>query len=359
MALLDPNRNRYVIFPIQHDDVWGYYKQAVSSFWTPEEIDLSKDKHDWDSLSDDERHFIKHILAFFAASDGIVNDNLAARFMHEVTMPEAKSFYSFQMAIETIHAETYSLRIDAYIKDNDERNKLFNAITDIPCIKNKADWALRWIGADVDYDATHTGNEAPSAMTFSKLVENDLRDYKENDRTKAPTGPSFAQRLLAFAIVEGIFFSGAFCSIYWLKERGLLPGLCFSNELISRDEALHTEFAILLYNNYVNNDTKPSILTTHAMVYEAVSLEKDFIVDAIPCQLLGMNSKLMSQYVEFVADRLLVQVGMPKMYGSKNPFPFMERISIEGKTNFFERRVSEYSIANIKRPSEFIVTDDF
>ena len=326
MALLDPDRNRYVIFPIQHNDVWDFYKQAVSSFWTPEEVDLSKDQNDWDALTEDERHFIKHVLAFFAASDGIVNDNLAARFMHEVTMPEAKSFYSFQMAIETIHAETYSLLIDAYIKDNEERTKLFNAITDIPCIKSKADWALRWIGAGGCGDR-------PDAL--------------------------FGQRLLAFAIVEGIFFSGAFCSIYWLKERGLLPGLCFSNELISRDEALHTEFAILLYNNYVDEDTKPTISTTHSMVYEAVSLEKNFIVDSIPCQLLGMNSKLMSQYVEFVADRLLVQIRMPKLYGSKNPFPFMERISIEGKTNFFERRVSEYSIANIKRPSEFIVNEDF
>lgn len=316
--LLDASSNRFVVFPIKHHDVWDFYKRAVSSFWTPEEVDVAKDIADWERLTDGERHFVKHVLAFFAASDGIVNDNLAARFMHEVTMPEAKSFYSFQIAIESIHAETYSLLIDAYIKDRDEQARLFDAVNGIPCIKRKADWALRWI-EDAD----------------------------------AP----FAQRLLAFAIVEGVFFSGAFCAIYWLKERGVMPGLCFSNDLISRDEALHTEFAVLLYNEYV--EAKLTTLTVHEMVREAVDLEKVFVTDALPCQLLGMSGPQMSQYVEFVADRLLQQIGAPKLYGGRNPFQFMERISVESKANFFETRVAEYSIANVSRPAKFVVHEDF
>lgn len=318
--LFAEDRNRFVVFPIQHHDVWQMYKNAVSSFWTTEEIDLSRDLKDWPTLSKDEQHFIKMVLAFFAASDGIVNYNLVGRFMNEVTMPEAKSFYSFQIAIEQIHAEMYSLLIDAYEKDIDERTRLFNAMETIPTIAKKADWAMRWI-----------------------------------DGEQAKT--SFAHRLVAFACVEGIFFSGAFCAIYWIKERGLMPGLTISNELISRDEAMHVEFAVLLYNKYT--DSRLSTTEMHQMIKEALVIEKEFITDAIPCQLLGMSAELMSQYVEFVADRLLLQMGYPKLYNSTNPFPFMERIGIEGKTNFFEQRVSEYSLANITRPSEFHTDVDF
>jgi ribonucleotide reductase beta subunit family protein with ferritin-like domain len=317
-SILVEDRSRFVLYPIKHNDIFDMYKKSVASFWTAEEVDLSKDLKDWEALNDDERHFIESVLAFFAASDGIVNDNLASRFMHEVMAPEARAFYAFQIAMETVHGEVYGLLLDTYVKDPEKRALLFDAINTVPAIKGKAEWALRWIEDDA-----------------------------------AP----FAQRLVAFAIVEGIFFSGSFASVYWLKERGILPGLCFSNELISRDEALHTEFAVLLHNDHV--DDKPTTWTVHQMVREAVELEKAFVGDAIQCHMIGMSAPLMRQYIEFVADRLLQQLGHPKLYNAKNPFPFMERISVEGKTNFFERRVSEYSLANVTRPAEFKLDSDF
>jgi ribonucleoside-diphosphate reductase subunit M2 len=280
------------------------YKKQVECFWRAEEIDLSKDTADWDSLHKDEKYFISMILAFFAASDGIVLENLAARFMGEVQLSEARAFYGFQIAMETIHSECYSLLIDSYIKDGTEKTLLFNAINNFPCIKKKADWAIKWI--------------------------HDKRS-------------SFATRLIAFACIEGIFFSGAFCSIYWLKKRGLMPGLTFSNELISRDEALHTEFAVLLYSKLNKKVTKAKVVE---IIKEAVEIEKEFICDALPCRLIGMNSELMCQYIEFVADRLSLQLGYDKIYDAKNPFDFMEMISIEGKTNFFEKRVAEYALAD-------------
>ena len=301
--ILQPNKDRFVIFPIQHHDIWEWYKKSEASFWTAEEIDLHQDLTDWSTkLNEDERYFIKHILAFFAASDGIVNENLAENFVNEVQYSEAKFFYGFQIMMENIHSETYSLLIDTYVKDEVEKDKLFNAIENFPAIKKKADWALKWIDS-----------------------------------------PSFAERLIAFAAVEGIFFSGAFCSIFWLKKRGLLPGLTFSNELISRDEALHTEFAVMLYNKLSKKVSKSRI---NEILKEAVEIEKEFICDALPCRLIGMNSDLMCQYIEFVADRLSLQLGNDKIYNAKNPFDFMEMISIEGKTNFFEKRVSEYSLAD-------------
>ena len=300
--LLTPDDNRFVMFPIKHQDIWEMYKKQVDCFWRAEEIDLTKDLIHWESLTEDERHFISMILAFFAASDGIVLENLAGRFMCDVQNSEARAFYGFQIAMENIHSQTYSLLIETYIKDSEEKNKLFYAIENYPCIKKKSDWAQKWI--------------------------------KDNRS-------GFATRLIAFACVEGIFFSGAFCSIFWLKKRGLLPGLTFSNELISRDEALHCEFAILLYSklqNKLHSDTIKDI------IMEAVEIEKEFICEALPCNLIGMNQKLMSQYIEFVADRLAVQLGNSKIYNSSNPFDFMELISIEGKTNFFERRVGEYAM---------------
>ncbi len=302
--ILKESNERFVIFPIKHKAIWEMYKQAEASFWTAEEIDLHQDMNDWENkLTKDERHFIKHVLAFFAASDGIVNENLAINFLNEVQYPEARCFYGFQIAIENIHAETYSLLIDTYIKDNKEKDFLFNAIETLPCVTKKADWAMRWI---------ENGN--------------------------------FAQRLVAFAAVEGIFFSGSFCSIFWLKKRGLMPGLAFSNELISRDEGLHCDFACLLYNQLVNK-LDPKEVT--AIITEAVEYEKEFVVDAIPVALIGMNSKLMCQYIEFVADRLLGELGCPKVYNATNPFDFMEMISLQGKTNFFEKRVSEYQKAGV------------
>jgi ribonucleoside-diphosphate reductase subunit M2 len=282
------------------------YKKAEASFWTAEEIDLSKDLHDWHNrLNNDERYFISHVLAFFAASDGIVNENLVQRFSNEVQAPEARCFYGFQIMMENIHAETYSLLIDTYIKDSKQRTYLFDAIDTIPCIKKKADWAIRWI---------------------------------------EDTESTFAQRLIAFAAVEGIFFSGSFASIFWLKKRGLMPGLSFSNELISRDEGLHTDFACLLFS-HLNN--KPSKKAVEAIIVEAVAIECEFLTDALPCALLGMNAKLMSQYIEFVADRLLISLGNPKYYNSTNPFDFMESISLAGKTNFFEKRVGDYQKAGV------------
>lgn len=296
---------RYTMFPIRHASVWELYKKAVASFWTVEECDFSKDTGDWNKLSADEKYFISHILAFFAGSDGIVVENLGERFMREVDEPEMKAFYGFQIAIENIHSEMYSLLIDTYIKDNEEKNKLFNAINNFDCINKKANWAKKWI------------------------------DDKDSN---------FSSRLIAFAAVEGIFFSGAFCSIFWLKKRGLLPGLCFSNELISRDEALHTEFAVLMYNNYSEKIDKEQVLD---IIKDAVVIEKEFIVESLPCRLIGMNSDSMMQYIEFVADRLLVQLGNEKYYKTKNPYQFMEMISMTGKTNFFEKRVSEYSKAGV------------
>lgn len=302
--ILKETNDRFVIFPIKHKEIWAMYKQAEASFWTAEEIDLQQDMVDWENkLTKDERHFIKHVLAFFAASDGIVNENLAINFLNEVQYPEARCFYGFQIAIENIHAETYSLLIDTYIKDNKEKDFLFNAIETLPCVAKKADWALRWI---------------------------------ENG--------SFAERLVAFAAVEGIFFSGSFCSIFWLKKRGLMPGLAFSNELISRDEGLHCDFACLLYSQ-LQDKLAPEAIT--AIISEAVEYEKEFVTDAIPVALIGMNAKLMCQYIEFVADRLLGELGCPKIYNATNPFDFMEMISLQGKTNFFEKRVSEYQKAGV------------
>lgn len=305
--LLTENPDRYVMFPIKDHDIWHLYKKMFDCMWRAEEIDLSKDKKDWDSLTDNEKHFIKMILAFFAASDGIVVENLGMRFLSEVQLPEARTAYGFQLMMENVHSETYSLLIDTYIKNGDEKMKLFQALDNFPCIKKKGDWAIKWI--------------------------NDKRS-------------SFAARLVAFACVEGIFFSGAFCSIYWLKKRGLMPGLTFSNELISRDEGMHTDLAVMLFNKLNRKLNKQKI---KEIVKEAVEIEKEFICEALPCRLIGMNSKLMSQYIEFVADRLLVQLGCPKEYKSENPFNFMEMISLEGKTNFFEKRVSDYSLSSEKK----------
>lgn len=301
--LLSTDDNRFVMFPIKDQSIWEMYKKSMDCFWRAEEIDLSKDKLSWEKLDKNERYFISMILAFFAASDGIVIENLGMRFMSEVQLSEARAFYGFQIMMENIHSEVYSLLIDTYINDEIEKNKLFSAIDNFPCIKKKADWALKWI--------------------------NDKRS-------------SFATRLVAFACVEGIFFSGAFCSIFWLKKRGLMPGLCFSNELISRDEALHTEFAVLLYNR-LNKKMKKDKLVE--IIKEAVEIEKEFIISALPCRLIGMNSDTMNTYIEFIADRLLLQLGTDKIYNVENPFDWMEMISIEGKTNFFEKRVGEYALA--------------
>ncbi|HEX4887511.1 MAG TPA: ribonucleotide-diphosphate reductase subunit beta [Luteibaculaceae bacterium] len=317
--ILAENKDRFVIFPIQHDDIWAFYKKAQASFWTAEEIDLEADIADWENkLNADEQHFIKHVLAFFAASDGIVNENLAENFLSEVQYTEAKFFYGFQVAIENIHSETYSLLIDTYIKDSLEKNKLFRAIDTIDCVKKKAEWALKWIDKG-----------------------------------------SFAQRLVAFAAVEGIFFSGSFCSIFWLKKRGLMPGLTFSNELISRDEGLHCDFACLLYTKHlINRLPKEEV---QAIITEAVEIEKEFVTDALPVKLIGMNAELMSQYIEFVADRLLVELGNNKVYNVSNPFDFMEMISLQGKTNFFEKRVGEYQKAGVmsKEKQTFSLNEDF
>jgi len=316
--LLAPDDNRFVMFPIKCDDIWKMYKKQVDCFWRAEEIDLSKDITNWDSLNADEKYFISMILAFFAASDGIVLENLASRFMNDVQLAEARAFYGFQIAMENIHSETYSLLIETYIKDKEEKSKLFNAISHFPCIKKKSDWAQKWI---------------------------------HDNRS------SFATRLVAFACVEGIFFSGAFCSIYWLKKRGLMPGLTFSNELISRDEALHCEFAVLLYSKLNKKIEKTRI---YEIIKEAVEIETEFICEALPCKLIGMNADLMTQYIKFVADRLVVQLGYKKIYNVSNPFDFMELISLESKTSFFERRVSEYSLANKSNTDiAFELTEDF
>jgi ribonucleoside-diphosphate reductase beta chain len=318
--ILQENKDRFVLFPIKYHDIWEMYKKAESSFWTAEEIDLLQDLQDWNNkLNKDEKHFIKHVLAFFAASDGIVNENLAVNFLNEVQFPEARCFYGFQVMIENIHSETYSLLIDTYIKDPEEKDKLFHAIDTIPCVGKKAEWALRWI-----------------------------------------KNGSFVERLIAFAAVEGIFFSGSFCSIFWLKKRGLMPGLSFSNELISRDEGLHCDFACLLYTRYIENKLPEK--TVKQIITDAVSIEKEFVVDAIPVKLIGMNADLMCQYIEFVADRLLVALGCSKVYNATNPFDFMEMISLQGKTNFFEKRVSEYKKAAVGTKLEqntFKLDEDF
>lgn len=308
--LLKENKDRFVLFPIKHDDIWQYYKKAEASFWTAEEIDLHQDLTDWNNkLNDDERYFIKHVLAFFAASDGIVNENLAENFVNEVQYTEAKFFYGFQIMMENIHSETYSLLIDTYIKDPVEADQLFHAIETFDAIKKKADWALKWIES-----------------------------------------PSFAERLIAFAAVEGIFFSGSFCSIFWLKKRGLMPGLTFSNELISRDEGLHCDFAVHLHNNHLINQVPEERI--REIIIDALDIEREFITESLPVRLIGMNSDLMAQYLEFVTDRLLVELGCAKEYNSTNPFDFMEMISLQGKTNFFEKRVGEYQKAGVMKDKD-------
>ena len=308
--ILEKNEGRFVIFPIQHHDIWEWYKKSEASFWTAEEIDLHQDLTDWTSkLNEDERYFIKHILAFFAASDGIVNENLAENFVNEVQYSEAKFFYGFQIMMENIHSETYSLLIDTYVKDDVEKDQLFNAIENFPAIKKKADWALKWIDS-----------------------------------------PSFAERLIAFAAVEGIFFSGAFCSIFWLKKRGIMPGLTFSNELISRDEGVHCDFAVHLHNHHLVNKVPKDRI--RSIIVDALNIEREFITESLPASLIGMNSNLMTQYLEFVTDRLLVELGCEKEFNTKNPFDFMDMISLQGKTNFFEKRVAEYQKAGVANSTD-------
>jgi ribonucleoside-diphosphate reductase beta chain len=303
--ILQENKNRFVIFPIKHHDIWEWYKKMEASFWTAEEIDLSQDLNDWNNkLSNDEKYFIKHILAFFAASDGIVNENLAENFVNEVQYAEAKFFYGFQIMMENIHSETYSLLIDTYVKDEAEKDQLFNAIEVFPAIKKKADWAIKWIESD-----------------------------------------SFAERLIAFAAVEGIFFSGAFCSIFWLKKRGLMPGLTFSNELISRDEGVHSDFAVHLHNHHLVNKVPKARI--REIIVEALRIEREFVTESLPVSLIGMNAGLMTQYLEFVTDRLLVELGCDRKYNTSNPFDFMDMISLQGKTNFFEKKVAEYQKAGV------------
>lgn len=319
--LLKEDPNRFVLFPIKHNDIWEFYKKSEASFWTAEEIDLSADGPDWEQkLNDGERHFVSHVLAFFAASDGIVNENLAQNFLSDVQYAEAKCFYGFQIAMENIHSETYSLLIDTYIKNPTEKDRLLRAIDTIPCVRRKADWALKYID-----------------------------------------NGSFAEKLIAFAAVEGIFFSGSFCSIFWLKKRGLMPGLTFSNELISRDEGMHCDFACLLYNDHIINKLPQQSVID--IIKEAVSIEQEFVSDALPVSLIGMNAELMCQYIEFVADRLLISLGIPKQYNVQNPFDFMELISMQGKTNFFEKRVGEYQKAGVmnkdKEGQKFALDEDF
>ena len=317
--ILQENKNRFVLFPLQHHDIWEFYKKAQASFWTAEEIDLSSDLSDWEKLNAGEQHFVKHVLAFFAASDGIVNENLAENFVSEVQYTEAKFFYGFQIMMENIHSETYSLLIDTYIKDKEEQNHLFNAIDTVPAVQKKAEWALKWIGSE-----------------------------------------SFVERIIAFAAVEGIFFSGSFCSIFWLKKRGLMPGLSFSNELISRDEGLHTDFAVHLYKHHIQDKLSKERLIE--IIDSALTIEKEFITEALPVSLIGMNADLMKQYLEYVSDRLLIDLGVGKVYNSENPFDFMKNIAMENKTNFFEKRVGEYSKQGVgSKPDtvQFSTEEDF
>jgi ribonucleotide reductase beta subunit family protein with ferritin-like domain len=313
--LLVPDDNRFVLFPIKNQEIWEMYKKQIELFWRPEEIDLTNDLTDWNKLNNDETYFIKMILAFFAASDGIIMENLAVRFMNDVQLAEARAFYSFQIAMENIHSHTYSLLIETYIKNPDEKYKLFNAIQHYPCIKKKSEWTRKWISDKSD----------------------------------------FSTRLIAFACIEGIFFSGAFCSIYWLKKRGLMPGLTFSNELISRDEALHTEFAILLYNNLIEKIEKSKVIQ---IIQEAVDIEIEFITEALPCKLIGMNSGLMIQYIKYISDRLSLQLGYSKIFNVENPFSFMELISLESKSNFFEKRNSVYALANKEKRDDIFELDE-
>ncbi|CAI4233107.1 unnamed protein product [Auanema sp. JU1783] len=318
--LLKENPNRFVIFPLKYPDIWAFYQKAVASFWTVEEIDLGKDMNDWEKMTDNEKFFVSRVLAFFAASDGIVNENLVERFSQEVQIPEARFFYGFQIAIENIHSHMYSKLIETYIRDEVEKNRLFNAIFEFSCIKKKADWALRWIA---DEKAT------------------------------------FAERVIAFAAVEGIFFSGSFAAIFWLKKRGLMPGLTHSNELISRDEGLHRDFACLMYSHIVHKLSQEEV---HAIIKDAVNIEQEYLTESLPCDMIGMNCRLMSQYIEFVADHLLVELNYDKLYKVSNPFDFMENISIEGKTNFFEKRVSEYQrtgVLNSEEERQFALDADF
>jgi len=313
--LLQENKNRFVLFPIEHHDIWDYYKKAQQVFWTAEEIDLAQDHSDWEKLNEGEQHFVKHVLAFFAASDGIVNENLAENFVSEVQYTEAKFFYGFQIMMENVHSETYSLLIDTYIKDKEEQNHLFNAIDTVPAVQKKAAWALKWIGSE-----------------------------------------SFVERLIAFAAVEGIFFSGSFCSIFWLKKRGLMPGLSFSNELISRDEGLHTDFAVHLYKNHIENKlSRERILE---IIDSALVIEKEFITEALPVSLIGMNSELMKKYLEYVSDRLLMDLGVGKVYNTENPFDFMANIALQNKTNFFEKRVADYVKSGVGEIQEKISFDE-
>ena len=313
--ILQENKNRFVLFPIEHHDIWDYYKKAQQVFWTAEEIDLAQDLTDWAKLNEGEQHFVKHVLAFFAASDGIVNENLAENFVAEVQYTEAKFFYGFQIMMENIHSETYSLLIDTYIKDKEEQNHLFNAIDTVPAVQKKAEWALKWIGSD-----------------------------------------SFVERLIAFAAVEGIFFSGSFCSIFWLKKRGLMPGLSFSNELISRDEGLHTDFAVHLYKNHIENKLPRERLIE--IIDSALTIEKEFITESLPVSLIGMNSELMKQYLEYVSDRLLMDLGVGKIYNTENPFDFMANIALQNKTNFFEKRVADYVKSGVGEVQEQISFDE-
>ena len=318
--LLQPNPNRFVIFPIQHPDLWKMYKDHVSVFWRPEELDLSKDMKDWSKLTSKEQHFLKRILGFFAGSDGIVMENLAQRFMTEIQIPEAKFFYGVQMMMETVHSETYSLLIDTYIEERGEKTEILHSIQTVPCIQKKAEWALQWMNSD-DAD--------------------------------------WATRVMAFAVVEGVFFSGAFCSIFWIKQRGILPGLTASNEFIARDEGLHTDFACLLYSKCKHKLPKTK---AHKLIREAVKIEKEFIIDALPCSLIGMSASSMEEYIQFVADRLLVTLGYPKIWGTANPFTWMERISLEGKDNFFEKRVTNYALAGVGQDptkADFSLNEDF
>ena len=312
--LLEENPNRFVLFPIQHPDIWEFYKKSEASFWTAEEIDLSDDLSDYNNLTDGERHFINNVLAFFAASDGIVNENLCENFVSEVQYTEAKFFYSFQMMMENIHSETYSLLIDTYVKDAEEQAKYFTAIETIPAVRKKAEWALNWIDSE-----------------------------------------SFAERLIAFAAVEGIFFSGSFCSIFWLKKRGLMPGLSFSNELISRDEGLHCDFACHLHEHHLSNKVPKNKIKE--IILSALDIEKEFITESLPVDLIGMNSALMKQYLEFVSDRLLVDLGCKKVYNTNNPFDFMQNIALQNKTNFFEKRVAEYAKSNVGEPTQKVELD--
>jgi len=336
--ILRENPHRFTLFPIAKAKLFAKYKQHLSVFWTVEEVDLAKDMKDWVKLSDNERYFIKNILGFFAGSDGIVQENLATRFMKEVQLPEARAFYATQNMIEAIHSEMYSLLIDTYIEDKEEKLNTFRAIQTIPCVQKKAEWARKWIeNTGEDFNTSETGGVVRSSGA----------------------GEDFATRLIAFAIVEGIFFSGSFCAIFWLKERGLMPGLTVSNEFIARDEGLHTDFAVALYEEIERKVPKAKV---HKIIREAVKIEKEFITKSLPCDLIGMNSKLMSQYIEFVADRLSTQLGYGKIYSTTNPFDFMERISLEGKDNFFEKRVTSYAKAGVGKSAEemkFALDADF